>query len=95
MTLGPRIGRKKDSTHDAIVQALRQAGALVVDTSSMGGGVPDLHVAVGARYIWVECKAAREPLTPRQAVFAKEHPVKVLRSVDEAIQMVQMMKGAR
>ena len=92
MTLGPRIGRKKDSTHDAIVNALEECGAKVVDLHKLGGSVPDLFVTVGTRFTFAECKSGRAKLTPGQADFAKEHPVKVLRSVAEAVQMVTDMR---
>ena len=66
--------RKVDLNHAQIRTELRQAGLMVVDTSRLGGGVPDLVVfdSRNARARWVEIKSKGGKLTPDELVFFEE-----------------------
>jgi hypothetical protein len=51
---------RRDKNHKEIRDALRAAGYFVVDTASVGGGVPDLCVFTNSNSpIWVEIKSAK------------------------------------
>lgn len=82
-----RRAARTDANHREIVQALRTAGCVVHDTSSVGGGFPDLvvgkpaHAIVtpfGIKVVWLmEVKDGSRPpsarkLTPDQERFAAE-----------------------
>ena len=94
-----RRASKIDANQPAIIEALKHCGAKVLVLSAMGGGVPDLFVTVGYRFTFVEVKStpATWSLDPRsapaQADFAKDWPVRTIRSVDEAIQMVRDLRS--
>jgi hypothetical protein len=45
-----------DNNHKEIVDALRQAGASIIDTAKLGGGLPDLIVGYGGKTFLVEIK---------------------------------------
>lgn len=86
-----------DASQRAIVQALRQAGASVVSTATIGDGFPDLVVAHVGRLWLVEVKdgakcASAQTLTPAQVQFRATwrgpDPV-TLTSVDEALALLR------
>lgn len=55
----------------------------------MGNGCPDLLVGLGRRLVLLEVKTAKGKLTPDQELFdAVGWPVRVVRTVDEALQAV-------
>jgi Holliday junction resolvase len=84
---------RTDSNHREVIDTLRQLGAVVLDLSAVGRGVADAVVLIGKHVVFVEIKTARGKLTPEQEKWHQEGwPVRVIRSVDEAIQMVQAMK---
>ena len=94
--------KRTDSTHAAIVKALRKAGCQVKDTSRVGQGFPDLIVRVGrfqnvsepsqrpwGKYLLMEVKSPRGTLTADQRKFLAAWPETVIvRSVDEALKAV-------
>ena len=47
-----------DKRHAEIRGTLEELGALVVDTNTLGGGVPDLAVIYDGRTTWLEIKTA-------------------------------------
>jgi hypothetical protein len=70
---------RTDDNQAAIVAALRQLGCEVADLSGVGDGLPELF----------EVKTAKGKLRPQQQAFqAKGWPVQVVRSVDEAVDVV-------
>ena len=68
MSRGPawyaqKAGRR-DANHKRIVDGLRKLGHFVVETASVGGGVPDLCVYRRGRWVfpepvWLELKTAK------------------------------------
>jgi cellulase/cellobiase CelA1 len=63
---------KVDTTHSAIVQAFRQAGWSVLDTSAVGSGAPDMFVAKRGVTIAVEAKTGKKQRRDNQIVWANE-----------------------
>lgn len=55
-----------DANQDAIVSALRAAGATVQSLSAVGGGVPDLLVGYRNQTFLLECKDGRKPPSARE-----------------------------
>lgn len=79
---------RTDRNHAEIVQALRQVGWHVFDTSRLGNGFPDLVIHRGGPVRLVELKDKGGALTAAQELFIKTGwPVTILRSVDEAINL--------
>ena len=82
----PRV----DANHADIRQALRDLRCPVLDLAAVGGGCPDLAVLLpGARVVLVEVKTPDGTLTEAQGPFHAVWPVVVVRSVDDAIRLVQ------
>jgi hypothetical protein len=80
---------RTDDNQAAIVAALRQLGCEVADLSGVGDGLPDLLVLRGGKLHLFEVKTATGKLRPQQQAFqAKGWPVQVVRSVDEAVDVV-------
>lgn len=90
--------RRTDRNQAEIIAALRGAGATVVDLSATGGGVPDLLVGRGRVTFLLEVKRPeRSANESRPATVARQQrfrdtwrggPVRVVRSVDEALAVV-------
>jgi Holliday junction resolvase len=55
-----RRAARTDSNQEAIVAALRAAGASVQSLAAVGKGVPDLLVGIGGSNYLLECKRQRE-----------------------------------
>jgi hypothetical protein len=87
---------RTDKGHKAIVQALRQVGCKVSDTSRVGQGFPDLvvrHFCCDGCKEWrvklMEIKEPKGKLTPDQEQFIQDWPETVIvRSVQEALAAV-------
>jgi Holliday junction resolvase-like predicted endonuclease len=88
-----RRAAKVDRNHAEIVDVLRSHGADVLDMSRIGQGCPDLAVHLKGTIVFVEVKAGKGKLTADQVVFHQRWPVRVLRSRDEAIQMIGALRG--
>jgi len=56
-----RRTHRKDANHNQIAKVFERAGCTVVDTSSMGGGFPDMIVARRGRTVVVEVKSRSKP----------------------------------
>lgn len=89
-----RRAARKDSNHQQIVSALRQAGCYVLDISQLKNCC-DLMVARAGKWVALEIKDGDKPksarkLTPGEQTFLEQAgwraPVKVVTSVDEAIE---------
>jgi hypothetical protein len=91
-----KYGAKKDANHNEVVEAFKALGADVLDTSNLGGGVPDL--IIGCRNAWhlVDVKNpntgyGRRGLNKRQKEWAlawKGGPVYLISTVEEAADLV-------
>jgi len=66
-----RYAHKTDTTQSAIVQAFRQAGWSVQDTSAVGGGAPDLFVAKRGVTIAIEAKTGKRKRMDNQVEWAE------------------------
>ena len=79
---------KRDANHGEIKAALQKVGASVLDLADLGDDAPDM--LVGFRHLdqLVEVKSGKNGLEPGQEKFISEwrgRPVRVVRSVDEAL----------
>ena len=84
--------RKVDRNHADVVDAMRQAGWLVIDCSRVGRGFPDVLAAKAGRLVLVEVKAPNGKLTPEQLLFlgemrAKGVEIAIVRSAEEAARL--------
>ena len=66
-----RQRHKVDTTQSAIVQAFRQAGWSVQDTSAVGSGAPDLFVAKSGHTIAIEAKTGKKKRMENQIEWAE------------------------
>jgi hypothetical protein len=88
-----------DANHTAIVKAVTQCGARVLDLSRLGQGVPDLLIAYRGQLCLWELKDGDKPPSKRRLTPAEqawhEHwqgaPVLIINSVDEAIDALNAM----
>ena len=84
-----RYAARRDNNERAIVDALEGVGATVVSISE--NGVPDLLVGWRGETYLIEVKGKRGKLTPPQEAFIggwDGSPVRVVRSVNEALQAI-------
>lgn len=95
-------GRNKDGNHASIMRAFRACGATVSAIESAEAGVPDLVVGIYGLTELVEVKDGSKAKSAQQLSDAqvkwhtswKGRPVRVVRSVDEAVELVSRMRGA-
>lgn len=88
-----RYAARVDATQPDIVYALQAVGALVLDLSRAGGGVPDLLVYFRGRYFLLECKSTGGTLTPAQLrTIADGWPVLVVDSPHAALVAIGAMR---
>jgi hypothetical protein len=86
---------KRDGNHAVIAEALTKAGAVVIDTSSLGSGFPDILVGYRGRWLPIEIKLTRKHLlTDLEMEFLakckdRKLPHAVVSSIDEAIQAIE------
>lgn len=82
--------KRVDANHQEIKRAFERMGCDVLDLSGVGKDCPDLLVRVRSidRWILVEVKTPKGRLKPGQVAFAQRWPVKVVRTVDDAIEAV-------
>ena len=66
------FARRVDANHAEIAKALRSAGAIVVDTSHIGGGIPDLWVSSNSFTGWLEIKDGAKSPSARKLTLAEE-----------------------
>jgi Holliday junction resolvase len=67
-----RTKAKVDNNQAQMVKLLRNIGASVAITSSIGNGFPDLVIGYKGKNYLVEVKSAKGKLTPDQLVFAAQ-----------------------
>jgi len=92
-----RIAARVDSNQASIVKALRQVGAKVQPTHTLGKGVPDLLVAFRGNWFVLEVKDG-EKVPSKQALtedeirwheeFGQQAPVFVCNSVESALRTI-------
>ena len=97
-----RWARRTDANHGEIAAAAAGVGAMVVDLSRAGGGVPDLLIGWRGLWILVEVKDGRKPpsartLTPDQVEFHANAefsglPCYVVESVERLLEILGGMK---
>lgn len=95
-----RVARKDDN-HNEIVDALKLHGVSVIDTSSMGGGFPDLICGFAGKTLLMEIKNpktyyGRKGLNKNQARWKDAWiggPYAVVDSAAAAIRAVEALKG--
>lgn len=85
-----RRAAKVDANQDAIVSALRAAGASVQSLASIGKGCPDLLVARAGGMWLMELKQGRGKVNELQSKWHIEWcaPVFVVREPDEALRVI-------
>lgn len=90
------FAKRIDDNQNQIVKVMRDMGASVWITSSMGKGAPDLVVAARLETIAVELKdgskaPSRRKLTPCEQKFHDnwQGKIAIIESVEEAIALVQ------
>ena len=87
-----------DANHAEVVKALRAVGALVHDTSRVGGGFPDLVVKYRGVVRLLEVKDGRRPpsarqMTPQEAAWhslwgGPEALVRVVNDAEDALRAI-------
>ena len=94
--------RKQDASARGVIDAFKAVGCSVVVITSAQAGCPDLALGVAGRTHLVEIKpdvgiTARRNLRPAQATFSESWrggPVHVVRSADEALRLVELLRMA-
>ena len=93
-----RAARVDDNQSD-IVKVLEQMGCTVVSLAAVGKGVTDLLVGVSGKNLIIEVKDGSKPpsarkLTDAQKIFHAEWrgQIAVVKSVEEAVQLVNRMR---
>jgi len=83
--------RTTDANQSAIVAALREMGATVVDLHRVGHGCPDILVGWRGRNYLFEVKTATGKLNKLQQVFFRDWRgrVAVIRSIDDALEYIR------
>lgn len=91
-----RRAAKRDDNHADIVSALRRTGCLVLDLGAVGRGCPDLLIRrrVDGELILIEIKDGSKPpserkLTPDQVKFHRDWPVRIVESVEDALNIAE------
>lgn len=92
----PRSIHRVDSTQAEIVEALQTIpGAWVKSISKMGGGWPDLAVAIRSYVCFVECKTPGEKLRESQVEFIASCPGDIWVAESGAEAVAKVLAGAR
>ena len=78
--------RKTDANHSSVSFALSSAGWSVTDTSSMGGGFPDIVISQQGLSIFVEIKGVDPRLTQKEFEFHRDWRGGPLIIVDSAVE---------
>lgn len=89
-----------DNNHKEIVDALRKAGASIIDTAKLGGGLPDLIVGFAGKTFLVEVKNlktqyGRAGLNKNQQKWLKEWtggPFAMVTDIESALRAIGAKK---
>lgn len=94
-----RRAARVDANHDAIVSALRAAGASVQSMASLGKGTPDLLVGHQGRNLILECKDGSKPPSKRELTDDQQEwlaawrgSVFVVLSPDDALRAIGVLQ---
>lgn len=81
---------KRDGNQAEIVEALRKAGASVLDLADVGHNCPDALIGYAGREWLMEIKTQHGELLPDQVDFIRtwHGAVHVVRSIDEALAVI-------
>ena len=82
-----RLKAKRDANETAIVKALRAVGVTVYYVSAPG--LPDLLIYFRGRWRPIEAKGRRGRLTPAQKKTMAATPFSVVRTVDDALALLE------
>jgi Holliday junction resolvase len=93
-----RAGRT-DANHEAVVKALREAGATVQSLASVGKGVPDLLVGFKSQTMLMEVKDSAKPASKRRLTEDQLRwhgswrggPLAIVDSPESAISMLRLL----
>lgn len=84
--------KKVDINQKEIVKAFRQLGAVVIDLSKVGKGVPDLIIGFKGNTIFVEIKSSsKAKFTPCQLEFIKEWQggkIERVETIDDVVNII-------
>lgn len=83
--------KRTDSNHQAIGNALRRLGFMVLDLSRVGSGCPDYLVHLGSFWALVEVKTEKGKLRREQLEFQKTWPVTVIRTLEDVVRLRQQV----
>lgn len=92
-----RTAAKVDANQSAIVKALRQVGAKVQPTHTIGKGMPDLLVAFRGTWFLLEVKDGLKPPSQQNLTddesrwhdeFSQQAPVFVCNSEESALRII-------
>lgn len=96
-----RRAARVDENHEAVVRALRTAGATVQSLADVGRGVPDLLVGWKGQNLLIEVKDGRKPpsqrrLTADQVAWHSiwPSPVYVVECPEDALEVLGLRKAA-
>jgi Holliday junction resolvase len=91
-----RVRARKDSNHKEIVDALRDMGISVLDTSQLGNGAPDIVIGFRGKSILIEIKDGNKPpsqrkLTKDEGIFQStwKGEYVVVKSLDEVLALLK------
>jgi hypothetical protein len=99
-TMGKGRRSSKDHNHNEIAEVFTKHGAVVIDTSAIGDGFPDMMVLYRGEISMIEVKNpktqyGRKGLNQRQRAMVEEGwPVEVLRTIDEAMAFMARKRKA-
>lgn len=87
---------RTDNNHTQIVEAIRDAGALIFSTAGVGMGFPDICVAYAGRNWLLEIKGPKGELTPLQKAIHRQWSgygqMAVVRTPEEALRAIGAIK---
>lgn len=90
---------RTDANHEAVVKALREAGATVQSLASVGKGVPDLLVGYKSQTLLMEVKDSAKPASKRRLTEDQLRwhgswrggPLAIVDSPESALSMLRLL----
>jgi Holliday junction resolvase len=90
---------RTDANHEAVVKALREAGATVQSLVSVGKGVPDLLVGFKSQTMLMEVKDSAKPASKRRLTEDQLRwhgswrggPLAIVDSPESALSMLRLL----
>jgi len=90
---------RTDANHEAVVKALREAGATVQSLASVGKGVPDLLVGFKSQTMLMEVKDSATPASKRRLTEDQLRwhgswrggPLAIVDSPESALSMLRLL----